>query len=465
MLRELRIQNFKGWKDTGLIRMAPITLFFGTNSSGKSSIGHFLMLLKQTVESADRKAVFNLGDKNSSVQLGSYKDMVFNHETSNDICFEYERDIVGLVTGKKAEQFEKIIGTNRIRYPSLILTGEETERFDVIVGLNENHYPIVKQLKYLFQSGSKNNSIVMERISRDELKYKVVVDSEQIFHNKSDAPYKYYGFPDDVITINQKSIFMKEINYRHEQWYRSLYYLGPLRAKAERIYKWTGIEPESVGFTGENTVDAIISSQQWSNAIEKKERLTIDKIVAQQLKRMELIEGFAVNSISTKRQEYEVKVQAKGSNDWVDLPDVGFGISQVLPILVQCYFAPYGSSIIMEQPDIHLHPRAQSLLADVLIDIINKQNIQLIIETHSEHFLRRLQRRIAEGVIPQEKVAAYFANINKSPAKLEPLEIDEYGNILNWPENFFGDEMGDIAAHAEAALKKRRKKINGKVKA
>ncbi|HED05011.1 MAG TPA: DUF3696 domain-containing protein, partial [Candidatus Fraserbacteria bacterium] len=78
MIKRLRIQNFKGWKDTGTVRMAPISLFFGVNSSGKSSIGQFLMMLKQTVESSDRKAVFYPGGKNSAVQLGSYLEMVFH---------------------------------------------------------------------------------------------------------------------------------------------------------------------------------------------------------------------------------------------------------------------------------------------------------------------------------------------------------------------------------------------------
>jgi len=69
-----------------------------------------------------------------------------------------------------------------------------------------------------------------------------------------------------------------------------------------------------------------------------------------------------------------------------------------------------------------------------------------------------LQRRIAEDVVPQDKVSAYFANIAKTPATLEPLQIDTYGNILNWPENFFGDEMSDITEQAKAALKKRIQK-------
>ena len=145
----------------------------------------------------------------------------------------------------------------------------------------------------------------------------------------------------------------------------------------------------------------------------------------------------------------------------MDLPDVGFGISQVLPVLVQCYYAPMGSIILMEQPEIHLHPRAQALLADVMIDVIHSRengkprNIQLIIETHSEHFLRRLQRRIAEQSLSDKELAVYFANVEHNPARLEPLKLDLFGNILNWPDNFFGDEMEDITAQTKASLQRR----------
>jgi len=137
------------------------------------------------------------------------------------------------------------------------------------------------------------------------------------------------------------------------------------------------------------------------------------------------------------------------------------GFRQVVPVLVQCFYAPANSIIIMEQPEIHLHPSAQSALADVMIDVINSKengadrNIQLIIESHSEHFLRRLQRRIAEGAVSEEKISAYFANVSRMPANLEPLQINAFGNIQNWPENFFGDEMGDITEQAKAAMKKR----------
>lgn len=90
MIKRLQIKNFKGWKDTGPIRLAPITLFFGANSSGKSSIGQFLMMLKQTVEYPDRKAVFYPGGRNSAVQLGSYLEMVFLRDRKNRIAFDYK---------------------------------------------------------------------------------------------------------------------------------------------------------------------------------------------------------------------------------------------------------------------------------------------------------------------------------------------------------------------------------------
>ena len=87
MLKKLRIQNFKVWKDTGEIDLAPITLFFGANSSGKSSIGQFLMMLKQTDESHRRETGFFPGDKNSIVQLGSYKEMVFQRDEKKILKF------------------------------------------------------------------------------------------------------------------------------------------------------------------------------------------------------------------------------------------------------------------------------------------------------------------------------------------------------------------------------------------
>jgi len=141
---------------------------------------------------------------------------------------------------------------------------------------------------------------------------------------------------------------------------------------------------------------------------------------------------------------------------------VGFGNAQFLPVLVQCYYAPPDSVILIEQPEIHLHPSAQAWLADLFIDVIRSwergraKNVQLIIESHSEHFLRRLQRRIAERSFAREEVAAYFFKPGQNGASLEELDVDIFGNIRNWPEKFFGDTMEDAVAMTDAQMERIR---------
>ena len=462
MLKQLRIKNFKGWQDTSSIRMAPLTLFFGANSSGKSSLGQFLMMLKQTVESQDRKAVLYPGGKNSAVQLGSYQEMVYHRNPENKISFDYKWDFHDILKIK-----DPISGK---------LFSGDTLSFDAEVGLGnkDQHSLVVDHLKYhLIENETDVLSVGLERTSGIKYEYKVDANIYSLVRQKGrvwslKGAVRFYGFPDEVVAYYQNAEFVQELNLQHEKLFRSICYLGPLRTKVERLYSWTGIEPESVGYAGENTVAAILAARSRKISLGyRRPAKPFEEIIAQKLKEMGLIEEFKVNPISEQRQEYEVKVKTKGSTDWVDLPDVGFGVSQVLPVLVQCFYAPQGSIIVMEQPEIHLHPNAQSALADVMIDVINSKengeprNIQLIIETHSEHFLRRLQRRIAEDVVSQEKVSAYFANITKTPATLEPLQLDMFGNIQNWPENFFGDEMGDITEQARAAMKKRMTQLTG----
>ena len=124
-------------------------------------------------------------------------------------------------------------------------------------------------------------------------------------------------------------------------------------------------------------------------------------------------------------------------------------------MIVLCYYVPHGSTILLEQPEIHLHPRVQEGLADVLIDAARSRQVQLIVESHSEHLLRRLQRRIAEDRLSVETVALYFCDTRDGASDLVPLDADMYGDIKNWPKDFFGNEMEDIAATVKARMKRR----------
>ena len=135
--------------------------------------------------------------------------------------------------------------------------------------------------------------------------------------------------------------------------------------------------------------------------------------------------------------------------------DVGFGVSQALPVLILCYYAPEGSILILEQPEAHLHPKVQSELGDVLIDVVKNRDLQIILESHSEHLLHRLMRRTAEEQLCVDDTALYFCQINEGASEVEQLKVDEYGNISNWPQEFFGDITGELIKQAEAEIEHR----------
>ena len=139
------------------------------------------------------------------------------------------------------------------------------------------------------------------------------------------------------------------------------------------------------------------------------------------------------------------------------ITDVGFGVSQILPVLTLCYYVPEGSVVILEQPEIHLHPSVQAGLADVFVDAIKQRHIQIVLESHSEHLLQRLQRRIAEESLDVKDTALYFCAAHNGASSLTALDVDLFGNILNWPPGFFGDQFGEIAAMQKAVIARKKK--------
>jgi predicted ATPase len=273
------------------------------------------------------------------------------------------------------------------------------------------------------------------------------------------APVKFYGFADEVRTYHQNAGFLSELELEFEKMLRGVYYLGPLRDYPRREYTWAGGDPADMGRRGEYAVAAILAARERGDKIPRgrnKPRFSLEEYVAYWLKELKLIAEFRVEEIKKGTNLYRVHVRKSPGGTEVLITDVGFGVSQVLPVLVLCYYVPKGSTILFEQPEIHLHPRVQSGLADVFIDAMRVRDIQIIVESHSEHFLRRLQRRVAEAeAITDKHAALFFCDVGPGGADLKALDLDLFGTIRNWPKDFFGDEMADIAATSNAAMKRR----------
>lgn len=171
-------------------------------------------------------------------------------------------------------------------------------------------------------------------------------------------------------------------------------YLGPLRERPQRTYGWNQQSPGDLGSKGEFAIQALLSSA--NNRLKRSEsggRGWLVDQVSRWLKQMEVADGLSLSQQGSS-VHYEVLVHQKKIK--ANIVDVGFGVSQVLPVVTVAYFAPEGSTVIMEQPEIHLHPLAQTALADLFAEVARTRRIQFLIETHSENLFRRLQFLIAD---------------------------------------------------------------------
>jgi predicted ATPase len=235
----------------------------------------------------------------------------------------------------------------------------------------------------------------------------------------------------------------------------SIFYLGPLRDYPKRQYLLADTQPSDVGLKGEYTISAIraMTTSGAKRNIAKGFRLRpFQETVAHWLQELGVVSSFRVEEIKKGTNLWQVFVKVREGASEVLLTDVGFGISQVLPVLTLLQYVPEGSTVILEQPEIHLHPLAQANLADAIINAALHRKVQVIVESHSEHLLLRLQRRVAEEVLSSEDVKLYFCDALKNKSRLVPLQLDMFGKIQNWPEKFMGDQFEETAAAEIARL-------------
>jgi len=451
MLSNLSLENFKSWKRIPKMRLAPITGMFGPNSSGKTSIIQLLLMLKQTVESPDRAQVLNFGDERSLVSLGAFRDIVYQHATPATLRWSLSWNLPKSLEVKDPEEDD-----------SVLFSGNKME-FSGQVSHDGTGRVTVTKIEYCFAG----RHFLMSRKSGKEEAYELTAEPKGgfSFHRGRGrpwdlpAPVKCYGFPDRVKASYQNAEFLADFQLAFEELFSRSYYLGPLREYPRREYTWTGTQPADMGQRGEKVVEALLASRERGIKISRgkgRRKSTLEEIVAEWLRTLRLIHSFRVEPIKEGGNVYQVRVRKTESAPTVLITDVGFGVSQILPVLTLCYYVPEGSTLLLEQPEIHLHPSVQAGLADVFIDAVKQRKIQIIIESHSEHLLRRLQRGIAEEKIKSSDTALYFCTIEGGTSRLTALDVDPRGNIRNWPDGFFGDEYGDIAAMQRANMRRKK---------
>ena len=485
MILQLNIENFKSWRSTGPLNLAPITVFFGPNSSGKTSLLQFLLMLKQTTDSPDRRLPLDLGDERSLVDLGSFSEILTREKTDEQPGSEQEgkasEERLGwtlswrlpeemFVEDIDSMQVEQMIVSD-VNAAQLVAEGAKLTFSAKIAEMPEGRKMYVEEMKY----GLGHLAFGMKRDYSNEHKegYRLFAEPQNSFAFKRakpgrvwplPPPAKCYGFPDEVRAYYRNAGFLSDFELAFERLFQRVFYLGPLREYPKRQYNWAGADPADMGKRGEFVIRAILASKEKGDRYffrRKNKKLDLEELIASWLKELGLIHSFKVRPVSRSKSNkiFQVWVRRSERSAEVLLTDVGFGISQILPVIALCYYVPKGSVVILEQPEIHLHPTVQAGLADVFIHAINARNIQIILESHSEYLLKRLQRRMAEEALNSSEAALYFCttDVESGLSQIRALQTDAFGHIVNWPEGFFGDPFEEIYRQMKAEIQRKKK--------
>ncbi|HUX59890.1 MAG TPA: DUF3696 domain-containing protein [Ignavibacteriaceae bacterium] len=274
---------------------------------------------------------------------------------------------------------------------------------------------------------------------------------------------------DKYIKVRTLPLHLPEVDYIETFFKRNLKYLGPLRDEPKAIYPLEGYaDSTDVGFKGENTAAVLevhkntiityVPSSEFEKNVEKKSAIkdTLQNAVLDWLVYL----GIATNYKTSDKGKlgHELTVATDLSNNFQDLTHVGVGVSQVLPILVLSLLSNLDSTLIFEQPELHLHPKVQTRLADFFISL-NTIDKQCIVETHSEYLINRLRYLVAisKGDSLSNNSILYFVEKENSFSKYSEIRINKYGVIKDWPKGFFDESEKLASKMLEAAMLKRKK--------
>ena len=273
----------------------------------------------------------------------------------------------------------------------------------------------------------------------------------------------------DIVEVMPPRLIRDVILYLGNFFASSFQYLGPLRVAPKPLYPLApAADPYDVGLRGEHTASILElhkndkirylpSANFAGSAIDSKMvKVTLEEAVIDWLQYLGV--ASSVKSSDQGKLGHELKVGLSDSDNSHDLTHVGVGVSQILPILVMCLLADPDSTLIFEQPELHLHPKVQTLLGDFFLSMA-LCNKQCLVETHSEYLIDRLRFRIAAAISANELknlTKIYFVEKPSQGSTFREVEINDYGAISDWPEGFFDQSQQQAEEILIAAAMKRK---------
>lgn len=412
-LAVIEVAGFKSAIEPVRVNFRDITILAGANSTGKSAIMQPLLLIKQTIEKP-----FDPGALAIDGPLARFTnaDQFFSHGVSDDttqkfsVMFGRGTENVRFVYGRSAALGIDLIETSFHRNNKEFSwrSGQTLDTADASVVDDLGHQAGISRQD--FKSLLRGRKI---RVARD----RAVLVAE--FAGRDAAMSALVG-----PLVSPATAVVNEI--------RNLIYLPGLRGNPERHYAISAGGPQYPGSFNDYVASII---HLWRTSADG--RL---KRLENNLKQLGLTWRVTTQAVDDTRVEVRVgrlpAAARGGARDTVNIADVGFGVSQTLPVLVALLAASQNQIVFVEQPELHLHPRAQVALADIIIQSAD-QGVRLVIETHSSLLILALQAAIAEGRIAPDRVSLnWFTRDAIGQTHVSEAQIAEDGSYGDWPEDF-----------------------------
>lgn len=452
MITALRIRNFKCLADTGRLSIRPLTFLVGPNSSGKSSIVQSLLLLRQTVESRDLKNPLSINGP--YVQLGSYPDLLFMQDYKARLQIEIEfrtrfrhflRPVLKDATAVESQEY-----FNGINFDVEFGYNKKTMQ----VFLQRYHFlllPPSYSLEIVRSDGGKYHAQIQKGDQAPNGTKVIPVSGLEKFYAARGFGFKASLTPENIHLRRSLALLSNLLAREIEELFAGVFYIGPLREWPKRIYIATGEAPQDVGLKGELSVDVL-----WVQARRKATREKLLGKVNHWMREFGIASEVGLRRIGGNN--YSVICKDPKTHLNVNLADVGFGASQIFPIVVEGFYARDRAMLLVEQPEIHLHPKAQGTLGDLLVDIATSgAGKTLLVETHSEHVLSRIRRRIAEGKLSRDSVAIYYCDPSSDGSHIREIKINELGQYEGegLPHGFFEESYEETVEQFKAAASRK----------
>lgn len=224
-------------------------------------------------------------------------------------------------------------------------------------------------------------------------------------------------------------------------------YLGPFRKSPERFFRSPVRAMGSVGYRGERALGMLAADEIYGRGQIGRE---VNDLLAN------ILPGWRLEVTDIGSGMYIPKLRSLRDTDLVvHIDDVGTGVVHFLPIVIQRAVDRVQSPVkpvieIVEEPELHLHPSAHAAIADIYIDAAQEPKVRFLVETHSENFLLRLRRRVAEKKLKSEDVKIYFVEQTEGSSTIRKIELDRLGNLDYWPRGVFAEDFEEVRALADA---------------